>query len=86
MHPASFGRYVQRYRLAEACDDIGLVLRHVALAQGGTQKVKVLTGTGEFLGGIPASWVAGDPRVAPGSTDTSFCIPRISRECQHNDA
>ncbi|XP_061204069.1 mitochondrial ribosome-associated GTPase 1 isoform X1 [Neopsephotus bourkii] len=39
-------RYVQRYGLAEACDDIGLVLRHVALAQGRTQKVKVLTGTG----------------------------------------
>ncbi|NWS43935.1 MTG1 GTPase, partial [Probosciger aterrimus] len=39
-------RYVQRYGLAEACDDIGLVLRHVALAQGRVQKVKVLTGTG----------------------------------------
>ncbi|XP_033921424.1 mitochondrial ribosome-associated GTPase 1 [Melopsittacus undulatus] len=39
-------KYVQRYGLAEACDDIGLVLRHVALAQGRTQKVKVLTGTG----------------------------------------
>ncbi|NXK75156.1 MTG1 GTPase, partial [Amazona guildingii] len=39
-------RYVQRYGLAEACDDIGLVLKHVALAQGRTQKVKVLTGTG----------------------------------------
>ncbi|XP_010074753.1 PREDICTED: mitochondrial ribosome-associated GTPase 1, partial [Pterocles gutturalis] len=39
-------RYVQRYRLAEACDDIEAVLKHVALAQGWTQKVKVLTGTG----------------------------------------
>ncbi|KAM6329667.1 mitochondrial ribosome-associated GTPase 1 [Podargus strigoides] len=39
-------RYVQRYGLAEACDDIEPVLRHVALAQGRTQKVKVLTGTG----------------------------------------
>ncbi|KFO76822.1 Mitochondrial ribosome-associated GTPase 1, partial [Cuculus canorus] len=38
--------YVQRYGLAEACDDIKVLLRHVALAQGRTQKVKVLTGTG----------------------------------------
>ncbi|KAM6130215.1 mitochondrial ribosome-associated GTPase 1 [Phoenicopterus ruber ruber] len=38
--------YVRRYGLAEACDDIEPVLRHVALAQGRTQKVKVLTGTG----------------------------------------
>ncbi|NWS61608.1 MTG1 GTPase, partial [Chunga burmeisteri] len=38
--------YVQRYGLAEACDDIKLVLRRVALAQGRTQKVTVLTGTG----------------------------------------
>ncbi|NWZ55186.1 MTG1 GTPase, partial [Haliaeetus albicilla] len=39
-------RYVQRYGLAEACDNIEPVLRRVALAQGRTQKVKVLTGTG----------------------------------------
>ncbi|XP_075361596.1 mitochondrial ribosome-associated GTPase 1 [Mycteria americana] len=39
-------RYVQRYGLAKACDDIEPVLRHVALTQGRTQKVKVLTGTG----------------------------------------
>ncbi|NXF38603.1 MTG1 GTPase, partial [Nyctibius bracteatus] len=38
--------YVQRYGLAEACDAIEPVLRRVALAQGRTQKVKVLTGTG----------------------------------------
>ncbi|NXY80488.1 MTG1 GTPase, partial [Glareola pratincola] len=38
--------YVQRYGLAEACDAIEPVLRHVALARGRTQKVKVLTGTG----------------------------------------
>ncbi|KFP98072.1 Mitochondrial ribosome-associated GTPase 1, partial [Leptosomus discolor] len=38
--------YMQRYGLAEACDNIELMLRHVALAQGRTQKVKVLTGTG----------------------------------------
>ncbi|NXV96569.1 MTG1 GTPase, partial [Calonectris borealis] len=38
--------YVQRYGLAQACDDIEPVLRRVALAQGRTQKVKVLTGTG----------------------------------------
>ncbi|NXW21973.1 MTG1 GTPase, partial [Circaetus pectoralis] len=39
-------RYVQRYGLAEACDNIEPVLRRVALAQGRMQKVKVLTGTG----------------------------------------
>ncbi|XP_069719765.1 mitochondrial ribosome-associated GTPase 1 [Phaenicophaeus curvirostris] len=38
--------YVQRYGLAEACDDIRVLLKHVALARGRTQKVKVLTGTG----------------------------------------
>ncbi|NXE83499.1 MTG1 GTPase, partial [Cochlearius cochlearius] len=38
--------YVQRYGLDEACDDIEPVLKRVALAQGRTQKVKVLTGTG----------------------------------------
>ncbi|KAM6203813.1 mitochondrial ribosome-associated GTPase 1 [Sarcoramphus papa] len=38
--------YVRRYGLAEACDEIEPVLRRVALAQGRTQKVKVLTGTG----------------------------------------
>ncbi|KAM6266032.1 mitochondrial ribosome-associated GTPase 1 [Porphyrio hochstetteri] len=39
-------RYVQRYGLAEACDDIEPVLKRVAFAQGRTQKVKMLTGTG----------------------------------------
>ncbi|NXX58982.1 MTG1 GTPase, partial [Scopus umbretta] len=38
--------YVRRYGLAEASDHIEHVLKHVALAQGRTQKVKVLTGTG----------------------------------------
>ncbi|NXK56611.1 MTG1 GTPase, partial [Chauna torquata] len=38
--------YVQYYGLAEASDDIGHVLKRVALALGKTQKVKVLTGTG----------------------------------------
>ncbi|KAM6067360.1 mitochondrial ribosome-associated GTPase 1 isoform 2-T3 [Chlamydotis macqueenii] len=38
--------YVRRYGLAEACDDVEAVLRRVALARGRTQKVKVLTGTG----------------------------------------
>ena len=43
---------MRRYGLAEACDNIELVLRHVALAQGRTQKVKVLTGTGERSGDL----------------------------------
>ncbi|NXB33470.1 MTG1 GTPase, partial [Eulacestoma nigropectus] len=38
--------YVQRYGLGQACDHIEALLKHVALTQGRTQKVKVLTGTG----------------------------------------
>ncbi|NXK40404.1 MTG1 GTPase, partial [Piprites chloris] len=38
--------YVQRYGLDEPCDHIEPVLKRVALAQGRTQKVTVLTGTG----------------------------------------
>ncbi|NXB11686.1 MTG1 GTPase, partial [Cnemophilus loriae] len=38
--------YVQRYGLGQACDHIEPLLKHVALTQGRTQKVKVLTGTG----------------------------------------
>ncbi|NWS22360.1 MTG1 GTPase, partial [Pachyramphus minor] len=38
--------YVQRYGLGEPCDHIEPVLKCVALAQGRTQKVTVLTGTG----------------------------------------
>ncbi|NWX59407.1 MTG1 GTPase, partial [Promerops cafer] len=39
-------QYVQRYRLGQPCDRIEPLLQHVALARGRTQKVKVLTGTG----------------------------------------
>ncbi|NXO61318.1 MTG1 GTPase, partial [Phainopepla nitens] len=38
--------YVQHYRLGQPCDRIEPLLKHVALSQGYTQKVKVLTGTG----------------------------------------
>ncbi|KAF6110544.1 polyamine oxidase [Phyllostomus discolor] len=38
--------YVQHYGLGGACDDVGSVLKHVAVRLGKTQKVKVLTGTG----------------------------------------
>ncbi|NWZ36511.1 MTG1 GTPase, partial [Brachypodius atriceps] len=38
--------YVQRYGLDQPCDRIEPLLKHMALAQGRTQKVKVLTGTG----------------------------------------
>ncbi|NWZ75578.1 MTG1 GTPase, partial [Poecile atricapillus] len=38
--------YVQHYRLGQPCDHIEPLLKHVALSQGRTQKVKVLTGTG----------------------------------------
>lgn len=40
-------RYVQHYGLGEACDDIVSVLKRVAVKLGKTQKVKVLTGTGD---------------------------------------
>ncbi|XP_068817694.1 mitochondrial ribosome-associated GTPase 1 isoform X2 [Capricornis sumatraensis] len=38
--------YVQHYGLGEACDDIASVLKRVAVKLRKTQKVKVLTGTG----------------------------------------
>ncbi|XP_014320047.1 mitochondrial ribosome-associated GTPase 1 isoform X3 [Myotis lucifugus] len=38
--------YVQHYGLGEACDDVAGVLKRVAIKLGKTQKVKVLTGTG----------------------------------------
>lgn len=44
-------RYVQHYGLGEACDDIVSVLKRVAVKLGKTQKVKVLTGTGETRAG-----------------------------------
>ncbi|XP_053524425.1 mitochondrial ribosome-associated GTPase 1 isoform X2 [Artibeus jamaicensis] len=39
--------YVQHYGLGEACDDVASVLKRVAVRLGKTQKVKVLTGTGD---------------------------------------
>ncbi|XP_051474654.1 mitochondrial ribosome-associated GTPase 1 [Apus apus] len=45
--------YVRRYGLAEPRDDIAVVLRSVALAQGWTQRVKVLTGTGDVNVTVP---------------------------------
>ncbi|XP_022424066.1 mitochondrial ribosome-associated GTPase 1 isoform X2 [Delphinapterus leucas] len=39
--------YVQHYGLGEACDDITSVLKRVAVKLRKTQKVKVLTGTGD---------------------------------------
>ncbi|XP_007935058.1 mitochondrial ribosome-associated GTPase 1 [Orycteropus afer afer] len=40
-------RYVQHYGLGNACDDLETVLKRVAVKLGRTQKVKVLTGTGD---------------------------------------
>ncbi|XP_071604958.1 mitochondrial ribosome-associated GTPase 1 isoform X1 [Heliangelus exortis] len=45
--------YVERYGLAEACDDIEQVLRSLALAQRQVQKVKLLTGTGNVNVTVP---------------------------------
>lgn len=39
--------YVQHYGLDGACDDVVSVLKRVAVRLGKTQKVKVLTGTGD---------------------------------------
>ncbi|KAF6317496.1 hypothetical protein mRhiFer1_008541 [Rhinolophus ferrumequinum] len=39
--------YVQHYGLDAACDDVVSVLKRVAVRLGKTQKVKVLTGTGD---------------------------------------
>ncbi|NXP25145.1 MTG1 GTPase, partial [Scytalopus superciliaris] len=39
-------RYVKRYGLDQPCDSIEALLKSVALTQGRTQKVTVLTGTG----------------------------------------
>lgn len=80
------GRYVQRYGLGQACDHIEPLLKHVALTQGRTQKVKVLTGTGGCSGrsGVQG-WHFGDPGPAPGCADTPVSIA-ISRERQHDDA
>ncbi|XP_058400339.1 mitochondrial ribosome-associated GTPase 1 isoform X2 [Diceros bicornis minor] len=39
--------YVQHYGLGRACDNVVSVLKHVAVKLGKTQKVKVLTGTGD---------------------------------------
>ncbi|NWH92809.1 MTG1 GTPase, partial [Aegithalos caudatus] len=38
--------YVRRYGLGQPCDHIEVLLKHLALSQGRTQRVKVLTGTG----------------------------------------
>uniref|UniRef100_A0A8B9CUL6 Mitochondrial ribosome associated GTPase 1 n=1 Tax=Anser brachyrhynchus TaxID=132585 RepID=A0A8B9CUL6_9AVES len=84
--------YVQHYGLPEASDDIGHVLKHVALILGKTQKVKVLTGTGECRA-LYGPWVLGGCRavdsaeglhqpLAPSFTSSAS----FSRECQRDDA
>ncbi|XP_041032335.1 mitochondrial ribosome-associated GTPase 1 isoform X2 [Carcharodon carcharias] len=39
--------YVERYQLAEPCDDIQTVLKKIAVKLGKTQKVKAITGVGD---------------------------------------
>lgn len=53
-------RYVRHYGLGGACDDIASVLKQVAVRLGKTQKVKVLTGTGEKWGHSPPAGL-GEP-------------------------
>lgn len=52
-------RYVRHYGLGGACDDIASVLKQVAVRLGKTQKVKVLTGTGEMWGHQPGPGLEG---------------------------
>lgn len=61
-------RYVRHYGLGGACDDIASLLKQVAVRLGKTQKVKVLTGTGEKWGHPPPAGL-GEPadRAAPGA-------------------
>ncbi|XP_043453907.1 mitochondrial ribosome-associated GTPase 1 isoform X3 [Prionailurus bengalensis] len=60
--------YVRHYGLGGACDDIASLLKQVAVRLGKTQKVKVLTGTGEKWGHPPPAGL-GEPadRAAPGA-------------------
>ena len=70
-------RYVQHYGLGEACDDVASVLKRVAVRLGKTQKVKVLTGTGETRGcGLALlAWLSGEDAMG---TRIGFCTGRGS--------
>uniref|UniRef100_A0A8C3JNN4 Mitochondrial ribosome associated GTPase 1 n=1 Tax=Calidris pygmaea TaxID=425635 RepID=A0A8C3JNN4_9CHAR len=76
--------YVRHYGLAGACNTIEPLLKCVALARGRTQKVKVLTGTGEYL-------LRGNPGAAfgvPGLLPALLIPPSIyptARERQHDN-
>uniref|UniRef100_A0A8D0H0H2 Mitochondrial GTPase 1 n=1 Tax=Sphenodon punctatus TaxID=8508 RepID=A0A8D0H0H2_SPHPU len=50
--------YVERYGLPEPCDDVESVLKHIALQLGKTQRIKVLTGTGDVTVTAPSYSVA----------------------------
>lgn len=65
-------RYVQHYGLDGACDDVAHVLKHVAVRLRKTQKVKVLTGTGETRGLVPLAGLGDRPSERPG------CLGRTS--------
>uniref|UniRef100_F7F7T9 Mitochondrial ribosome-associated GTPase 1 n=1 Tax=Monodelphis domestica TaxID=13616 RepID=F7F7T9_MONDO len=54
-------RYVEHYDLGEACDDIGSVLKKIAIKLKKINKVKVLTGTGEFSGDVATGEDWGSP-------------------------
>ncbi|XP_066477766.1 mitochondrial ribosome-associated GTPase 1 [Tiliqua scincoides] len=45
--------YVERYGLASPCDNVETVLKSIALHLGKTQRVKVLTGTGNVTVTVP---------------------------------
>lgn len=82
---------MQRYGLAQACDDIESLLSHVALAQGKTQKVKVLTGTGECSRGDlcllgAGARLLGILELLQAPPTPSLPTALASRERQHDDA
>lgn len=74
---------MKHYGLDQPCDCIEPLLKHVALAQGRTQKVKVLTGTGGCSGvqglgvlGIPgwlqAALTLPCPLPSPGNVNVTM--------------
>lgn len=67
---------MQRYGLGQACDHIEPLLKHVALTQGRTQKVKVLTGTGGCSGrsGVQG-WILGIPGQLQAALTLLYPLP-----------
>lgn len=73
---------MQHYGLGEACDDIASVLKRVAVKLRKTQKVKVLTGTGETGSPGPGGgWAQGGGEEAPACDALIFVNSGVFPEC-----